>query len=69
MKLIDDWKQKFPKLWSVRLALLSALLGVAEMTLPLFQTFVPPMTFALLSVAASLSAAVARIVAQPALHA
>lgn len=68
MTLIDDWKQKFPKLWSVRLALLSALLGVAELTLPLFQSFIPPMTFAVLSVAASLAAAIARIVAQPALR-
>ena len=67
MTLIDDWKQKFPKLWSVRLALLSALLGVAELTLPLFQSFIPPMTFAVLSVSASLAAAIARIVAQPAL--
>jgi uncharacterized membrane protein HdeD (DUF308 family) len=68
MKLIDGWKAKFPKLWSVRLAILSAILGVAELTLPLFQTFIPPMTFAVLSVVASLAAAVARIVAQPSLH-
>ena len=68
MRLIDGWKQKFPKLWSVRLTLLAPLLGVAELTLPLFQTFIPTMTFAIMSVIASLAAAVARIIAQPALH-
>ena len=64
-KFIEGWKEKFPKLWSVRLALLSAVLGVIEITLPLWQSLVPPLVFATLSTLAAVSAAVARIVAQP----
>jgi len=65
MKLIEGWKELAPKLWSVRLALLSAVLGVVEITLPLWQGLVPPLVFASLSTLAAVAAAVARIVAQP----
>lgn len=68
MTLIEDWKKKFPKLWSVRLAILSAVLGVLEMTLPMFQTLIPPLTFGILSVVTGIAAAVARLIAQPKLR-
>jgi len=34
MTLIDDWKFLAPRLWSVRLAVLSALLSAAEFAIP-----------------------------------
>lgn len=66
MKFIDDWKQKFPKLWSVRFALVAALASAVETGMNLYATGTAP----LLVVAAgltSIGAAIARIVAQPAL--
>jgi hypothetical protein len=68
MNLIEGWKRKFPRLWSVRFALLSALLGAAELVLPLMQSEFPPRVFALLSFVTAIAAAVARIVAQPSLR-
>lgn len=65
MKLIDGWFEKFPKLWSVRLSLLAAVLGAAEVVLPLFQTFIPRGTFAVVSAVVAIGAAVARVIAQP----
>ena len=65
MKFIEDWQQKFPKLWSVRLSLLAALFGAVEVVLPLFQTFVPRGTFAIVSAVVAIGAAVARVIAQP----
>jgi len=65
MNLIDDWQALAPKLWSIRLALLASGLGVLEITLPLFQSFVPPMYFGVASVLVGLASAFARIVAQP----
>lgn len=66
MKFIDDWKKQFPKLWSVRFALLAALASSVETGMNLYATGTAP----LLVVAAgltSIGAAIARIVAQPAL--
>jgi hypothetical protein len=68
MTLIDDWKAKAGKLWSVRLALLSAALSAAEVALPYFNGFLPPKTMAVLALVTAAGAAVARIVAQPELH-
>jgi hypothetical protein len=69
---IEDWKKKFPRLWSVRLALLSALLSAVEFAfqtaIPILEGLVSPGTFALLSMFAALAAAVARIVQQKAIH-
>ncbi len=64
MTLIDDWKRQFPKLWSVRFALLAALLSGIEVGLQLYLTGKTP----IVSLGAglfSLGAAVARVVAQP----
>ncbi len=65
MELIADAKQVLLKAWSVRLALLSAVLSAAEVALPFFTTFIPPNTMAILAVCTSAGAAIARIVAQP----
>ena len=65
MELIDNAKDVLLKAWSVRLALLSAVLSALEVALPFFTTFIPPHTMAILAVCTSAGAAVARIVAQP----
>jgi len=62
--LIDDWKRLAPRLWSIRLAIVAALLGVAEMALPFFHQAFPPSTFAALSILAALGSAAARLVPQ-----
>lgn len=66
MEFIEDWKKQFPKLWSVRFALVAALASAVETGMNLYATGTAP----LLVVAAgltSIGAAIARIVAQPAL--
>lgn len=68
MQLIDDAKTVLLKAWSVRLALLGAVFSAAEVALPFFAPFVPAHTMAILAVIASAGAAIARVVAQPALH-
>lgn len=69
MKLIDDWQLLLRKAWSIRLNLLSALLSAAEFALPLIPDGVADAIgrgrFAAAAFAISISAAVARIVAQP----
>lgn len=64
MPLIDDWRRLAPRLWSIRLAIFSAVLGVAELGLPLFQSFIPPKVFGVLSILTALAAAGARLVKQ-----
>lgn len=68
MELIEDARNVMLKAWSVRLALLSALLSAAEVALPYFAPFIPEHTMAILAIFTSAGAAVARIVAQPAMH-
>ena len=66
MKFIDDASKQFPKLWSVRFALLAAIASAVEAGMNLYASGTAP----LLVVAAgltSLGAAIARVVAQPAL--
>jgi hypothetical protein len=66
MQFIEDWHKQFPKLWSVRFALLAALASAVETGMNLYATGTAP----LLVIAAGLSslgAAIARIVAQPSL--
>jgi len=69
MELIQDAKTVMLKAWSVRLALLGAAFSAAEVSLPFFAPFVPEHTMAILSVVASCGAAIARVVAQPTMHA
>lgn len=64
MRLIDGWKRKFPRLWSVRLSVLAAMASSIEVAFNFYATGQAP----LLVIAAaliSLGAAAARIVAQP----
>lgn len=68
MKLIDDWKRTAHRLWSVRLALLSAALSAAEFAIPYIAPDIRSGRFAVLAFAVSIAAAVARIVAQPGLR-
>jgi hypothetical protein len=65
MQLIDNWLEVAKKAWSSRLAWLSAILSTLEVVLPYFTGLVPPGTFAILAVAVSAAAAIARLVAQP----
>lgn len=65
MTLIEDWRKKLNALWSVRLALLTALLAVADQLLAPFERVIPPWAYALLSV----GIIVARVIYQPAVNA
>jgi hypothetical protein len=63
MNLIPD-SGHWHKFWSVRLALLSAVVGALELTLPLWHGIVPPHAFAAASTALAVAAAAARVVRQ-----
>lgn len=65
MTLLSDWKKILRKAWSVRLALLAAVLSSIEVTLPLFADVVPRGVFASLSMLVGVCAVAARLVAQP----
>lgn len=64
MKLIEGWKRKFPRLWSVRLAVVAGILSGIEAGFNFYATGSTPI-IALAAMTLSLSAAFARIVAQP----
>ena len=64
MKFIEDASKQFPRLWSVRFALLAAVASAIEAGMNLYASGTAP----ILVVAAgltSLGAALARVVAQP----
>lgn len=63
MKLIDNWRAELNHLWSIRAALFTALLGVADQLLDaMFSTgHLPPVVYSLLLVVVS----VARVLDQP----
>jgi len=66
MNFIEEASKQFPKLWSVRFALLAAIASAIEAGMHLYASGTAP----ILVVAAgltSLGAAIARVVAQPAL--
>lgn len=66
MTLIEDWNNVITKLWSFRLAILSATLSGAEVAVQVYQpVFVGSGVFAAIAGLISLAAAVARAVAQP----
>lgn len=66
MRLIQHWRKLAPRLWSFRLAILSAILSAIEFALPFLPPLpIPPRTFAALAFVVSVSAAIARLVAQP----
>ena len=63
MQLIPESHQAL-KLWSIRLAIISAGLAAAEASLPLWQGVVPDGVFAGLSSVVAVAAAVARVIRQ-----
>lgn len=65
MKLLPEWRRIIRRAWSVRLALLSALLGAIEIGVQLLAASQPTPWFATASALTSFAAAIARIVAQP----
>jgi hypothetical protein len=68
MHVVPEWRKLIRKAWSIRLALLSASLSTLEGVLQYVAPTQASGRFALLAGAVGLAAAVARIVAQPALH-
>jgi hypothetical protein len=67
MKLVANWKSAW-KMYSVRLAAILAVLGVLQTSLPMFQDFLPPLTFAVLTTLLSAAVVIGRVVYQPQLH-
>lgn len=64
MRLDQQWKLIVRKAWSIRLAIIAALLSGLEVVVPMFGDVIPRNTFAALSFVVAVSAAVARVVAQ-----
>ena len=64
MKFIEDARKQFPKLWSVRFALLAAIASAIEAGMNLYATGTAPILVVATGMA-SLGAAIARVVAQP----
>jgi len=60
MKLIQGWRTELNRLWSVRVAIFMALLASADQILALFNMFIPPIWYAVLS----MSIIVVRLVSQ-----
>lgn len=65
LMLIDDWRTILRHAWSIRLAILAALLSGVEIVLPLFADAFPRGLFAAMSFVATAAATVARLIAQP----
>jgi hypothetical protein len=63
MKLIDNPAQSH-RLWSMRFAVMAALFGALELSLPIWLGIVPPSVFAALSTISAALAAVSRVVKQ-----
>ena len=65
MKLVDNWAKVARRAWSVRLAILSAILGAVEIGVQFLAATHQTPWFAFGAAFTSLAAALARIVAQP----
>lgn len=63
MRLIPEAKQA-ARLWSIRLAVISAVLAAAEASLPMWDDILPVGIFAALSSGVAIAAAVARVIRQ-----
>ena len=66
--LLDDWRKVARRAWSIRLSIVAAIFTAAEVVVPLFGDVLPRGAFVMLAFAASIGAALARIVAQPEMH-
>ena len=65
MNLVNEWTWLVRKAWSIRLAVLSAVLSGVEVILPLFVDAIPRNVFAVLAMLAAIGSGVARVMAQP----
>jgi len=65
LSLHDNWRYLLRKSWAVRWAIAAGLLSGCEVILPLFVDALPRNVFAMLSMAATAGAVVARIMVQP----
>ena len=65
MRLVDNWAAILRRAWSIRLALLAAILSGIEVALPFFTPEWPRGWAAAASFGCTGAALVARIVAQP----
>lgn len=65
MKTIPNAKYLLPRLWSVRLATIAAILSSLEVAVPLLPVTAPQGLFATLATLAALGTILARILAQP----
>jgi hypothetical protein len=65
VKRVSNWRAVLRRAWSVRLAVLAAVLSAVEFALPFVAPERPSGLFAGAAVLVSLAAAAARIVAQP----
>ena len=72
LSLLDDWRRVARRAWSIRLSVVAAIFTAAEVVVPLFGDVLldvmPRGAFVLLAFAASIGAAIARLVAQPEMH-
>ncbi len=66
--LLDDWRKIARRAWSVRLSIVAAIFTAAEVVVPLCGDVRPRGAFVLLAFAASVGAAITRLVAQPEMH-
>lgn len=68
MQLLPEWKRVLRRAWSVRLAVLSGALSVAEVVLPLYSDAFARGTFAALSGLVAVASVLVRLVSQPEMH-
>lgn len=68
MHLINNFGRVFPRLWSVRLAIVAGALSGVEVILPLFVDALPRGYFAIASFVVTLASIVARAIVQPSLQ-
>lgn len=72
MKLIANWRAVLRRAWSFRLIIVSGLLSGVDVAMPFIQQSIEPLqiipagSFAILAVLASVAAAIARVLVQPA---
>jgi hypothetical protein len=64
VKLYDNWQVILRQAWSIRLMLIAGVLTACEIVLPLYETDIPRNVFAALSGLFTMSALIARLVAQ-----
>ncbi len=55
---------RWHKMWSIRFALLSAVLAAVEASVPIWNGVLPPNVFAFLSSASAIASAISRVIQQ-----